>query len=164
MSDEITLSEAARRLGITTQSAGMWVKRPGAPARAEGRKVLVRWPAFIRWREQELVSTAVEQASAGDLEKERTRKTAAEASLAELELAKARGEFVSIADYETALGRVLDILVARLRAMPIRLSHFGSDVEAEAEKEAERIITELSQFDEDIFPEDELSPAEAIAA
>jgi hypothetical protein len=68
---------------------------------------------------------------------------------------------VSVADYEAALARVLDRLTARLRALPVRLAHLGSDAEAAAEAEAERIVVELSTFDEDVI--DEPEPAKVAA-
>jgi hypothetical protein len=158
---EITLTDAANRLHMTQQGLGQWTARPGAPIRKDGTRVWVQWPAFMRWREQELVRVAVKDANPGDLDSARTRKANAEAELAEIEVAKARGEVVSVADYEAALARVLDRLTARLRALPVRLAHLGSDAEAAAEAEAERIVVELSTFDEDVI--DEPEPAKVAA-
>jgi phage terminase Nu1 subunit (DNA packaging protein) len=146
---EITAAEAARRLGMTSQALGVWCTRPSAPVRKEGRNVLVQWPAFARWRERELI----DEAMPGDLETARTRKANAEAELAEIEVAKARGEVVLVADYEQALGTILDRLTARLRGLPVQLASAGPDAEALAETEVERIIVELSQFDEDVIDE-----------
>lgn len=140
---------------MTAQGLSLWTMRPGAPVRKDGNKTLVQWPAFMRWREQELVRVAVKDANPGDLDTARTRKANAEAELAEIEVAKARGEVVSVADYEGALGRVLDRLTARLRAMPVRLAHLGPEAEAAAEAEAERIVVELAAFDEDVVDEPE---------
>ena len=106
----------------------------------------------LRKRESE---KAVAESNPGDLDTARTRKANAEAELAEIEVAKARGEVVSVADYEGALARVLDRLTARLRAMPVRLAHLGPEAEAAAEAEAERIVVELSAFDEDVVDEPE---------
>lgn len=158
---EIPSIEAAKRLGMTQQALGMWTNRPTAPVRKDGNRVWVRWPEFMRWREQELVRVAVADANPGDLDTARTRKANAEAELAEIEVAKARGEVVSVADYESALARVLDRLTARLRAMPVRLAHLGPEAEAAAEAEAERIVVELSAFDEDVV--DEPEPARVAA-
>ena len=154
-SGEILSNEAAKRLHMSAQGLGLWTTRPGAPVRKDGNRVWVQWPAFMRWREQELVRVAVQDANPGDLDTARTRKANAEAELAEIEVAKARGEVVSVADYEGALARVLDRLTARLRAMPVRLAHLGPEAEAAAEAEAERIVVELSAFDEDVVDEPE---------
>lgn len=106
----------------------------------------------LRKREAE---KAIADANPGDLDTARTRKANAEAELAEIEVAKARGEVVSVADYEAALARVLDRLTARLRAMPVRLAHLGTEAELAAETEAERIVVELAAFDEDVIDEPE---------
>ena len=150
---EISAGEASKRLGMTAQAIGQWCSRPGAPARRIGQRVWVRWPDFARWREQELVRQARADAAPVSLDDARARKANAEAELAELDVAKARGEWVSVADYERALGRILDIEVARLRALPVRLAYLGQAVEAAAEAEIERVIVEMSAFDEDVADE-----------
>lgn len=144
---EIRLSEAAERLGLTPQGLGQYAKRPGAPSRVDGRNVFVQWPAFARWREEQIAAAA----QPADLDSARARKANAEAEIAELELAKARGQMVTVADYERALGVMCDRFVARLRALPVRLAHLGDAVEAEAEAEAEAIIAELHALDEDVL-------------
>jgi len=148
---EILASECARRLGITQQSVGAWAVRPGAPARADGTNVYVQWPAFARWREQERVRQAKEEAAPLSLIEAQTRRAVAQAKEAELDLAEREGQLVTVADYETALGRLLDRLMARLRAVPVRLAHHGPEVEAALEREVETMIVELSAFDEDVL-------------
>lgn len=159
---EITLADAAARLHMTGQGIGQWTARPGAPVRKDGQRVFVRWPEFMRWREQELVRVAVKDANPGDFETARTRKASADAELAEIEVAKARGDVVSVADYEAALGRILDREMARLRALPVRLAHLGTAVEDAAEREVEQIIVEMSQYDADVIDEP-IEPAKAAA-
>jgi hypothetical protein len=62
---EVLASHAAERLGLTAQSIGQWTAKPDAPVRREGTRVFVRWPAFARWREQELCKQAATEATAG---------------------------------------------------------------------------------------------------
>jgi len=69
---------------------------------------------------------------------------------------------VSVADYEAALGRILDREMARLRALPVRLAHLGTAVEDAAEREVEQIIVEMSQYDADVIDEP-IEPAKAAA-
>jgi hypothetical protein len=155
----------AKALGITAQSLGLWCKRPNAPVRVDGNRVWCKDGAFQRWRETELVSQAVKDlAPAVSLDEARTRKALAEAELAELDVGKARGEWVSVADYTTAVGRVLDHAMARLRAIPVRLSHLGAEVEASAETEVERIVHEMSAFDDDVVDEEPQQPESGKAA
>jgi phage terminase Nu1 subunit (DNA packaging protein) len=89
------------------------------------------------------------------LDQARTRKALADAEIAELDLAKARGEVVPLADYGAALATVLDRLTARLRALPVRFAHLGDEAERVAETEVERIVTELHAWDEDVVDEQE---------
>jgi phage terminase Nu1 subunit (DNA packaging protein) len=86
-----------------------------------------------------------------DLQRERARKTAAEAELAELEVAKARGEWVAVSDFRQALQNVLEKEMARLRSLPIQLSWLGVDAEKAIDEEVERIVAEMSTFDEDVI-------------
>jgi hypothetical protein len=152
--NEIPANEGAKRLGLTAQAVGQWASRPGAPARKDGTRVWLIWPDFARWREGELVKQAkAELAPTVSLAEARTRKALAEAELAELEVAKSRGEFVAVADYAKALARVINLVTARIRAMPPRLSYLGPQFEAAVEGEGESIIVDLSQMDEDVIDE-----------
>lgn len=158
----ISAAEAADRLGMTAQAVGQWASRPTAPAVRQGTRVYVQWPGFARWREQELVRQAkAEVAPTVILDEARTRKALAEASLAEMDLAVRRGDFVAVSDYESAMARVLDRLMARLRAMPVRLSHLGDECEAAVESEVEAVVVELSQMDEDVIDEPAAEAKEA---
>jgi hypothetical protein len=153
VSGELLASECARRLGITPQSVGAWAVRPGAPARVQGANVYLQWPAFARWREQELVRQAKEEAAPLSLIEAQTRRAVAQAKEAELDLAEREGQLVTVEDYGTALGRILDRLMARLRAVPVRMAHHGPEVEASLEREVEAMIVELSAFDDDVLEE-----------
>lgn len=160
----LTFQQAADRLGLTRQAIGVWAAKPGAPVTSDNGTTLVLWPAFARWRETQMVEKAVrDTAPTVSLDEARTRKALAEAELAELEVAKARGDFVAVADYETALGRSLDRVTARLRAMPVRLSSYGAEVEAAVESEVEAVIVELSQMDADVLDEPAEEPKEGVA-
>lgn len=122
----------------------------------DGTRVWVQAAAFLRWREKELVFQAIKELTPTvSLDEARTRKALAEAEMVEIEVAKARGEVVSIEDSAKVIGTVLDRLTARLRALPVRLAHLGELVEQAAESEAELIIAELSEFGDDVLPEPE---------
>jgi hypothetical protein len=78
---------------------------------------------------------------------------AAEASLAEITLAKEQGLLVSVDDYGDALGRVLDVVMARLRALPPRMAQHGPEVERDLEREIEDIDNDLHAWDDDALPD-----------
>jgi phage terminase Nu1 subunit (DNA packaging protein) len=158
----VSLNQLAEETGLAVRTLQYIRAQEPAVLVTRQRKALeYRQPdCAINLRKRE-AEKAVTEANPGDLDTARTRKANAEAELAEIDVAKARGEVVSVADYEAALARVLDRLTARLRAMPVRLAHLGTDAELAAETEAERIVVELSTFDEDVI--DEPEPVKAAA-
>lgn len=156
---EILATQAAAVLRLTPQSLTAWTNRPDCPSRRVGTRVYVQDPAFFRWRESELIRQAKAEVAPAALEAARTRKALAEAELAEFDVGKIRGELVTVQDYETALARVLDLLMARMRAMPVRLSHLGPEMELAIEKEIERMVEEMNGFDEDVLSDDPSSCA-----
>ncbi len=163
---EISQSEGARRLGLTKQAIGLWTAKPGAPARRDGHNCFLKWPDFARWREIEMKKTKASRANgapaADDPTSPLSRKLLAEAITAEhqekltaIELAQALLQTISLTDHSETVGRILDRLVARLRAMPFAFTHLGEEVERAVEEEVERVITELHHFDEDVIDEDD---------
>lgn len=147
------LPTLAAEVGLTTRALSLIRGEPGVLSwrtDARGRTVYRQPDCSISLRAREAARARRQSAPTVTLDEARTRKALAEAELAELEVAGARGEVVAIADYEAALGRILDRLCARLRAVPVRLAHLGPEVEAAAEAEAERIVEELHAWDEDV--------------
>ena len=156
------VGQVAALLDLTPRRIQQLAKDGIIPKAVGGRynlPVCVR--GYVGFLQKSLTSAQAKamQPATLDLQHQRSRKTAAEAELAEIDVAKARGEVVSVADYEAALARVLDRLTARLRAMPVRLAHLGPEAEAAAEAEAERIVVELAAFDEDVVDEPEQKAA-----
>jgi phage terminase Nu1 subunit (DNA packaging protein) len=152
----VSMAQLADEVGLVSRT--LQIIRTKEPSvlvyRERGSRVEYKQPdCAIALRNREAEKVRREAAPAVSLDEARTRKALAEAELAEMEVARARGETVSVADYEATLGRILDRLAARLRGMPVRLSHLGPEVEAAAEAEAERVVVELSQFDEDVLDE-----------
>ena len=90
-----------------------------------------------------------------DLNEERARKVAAEAQLAEMELAKARREFVAVADVASAWGEVLSAVRGRLLSMPTTLATIVANenevarCQAIVENQVHEALTELSAYDPD---------------
>lgn len=155
MSRWISLNQLAEETGLAVRTLQyIRAQEPSVlTTRQRGKVLEYKQPdCAVALRKRE-ADRAVASNAPVTLDEARTRKALAEAELAELEVAKARGAFVSVADYESALARVLDRLMARLRSLPVRLSHLGDETEAAAEIEVERVITELHQFDEDVLDE-----------
>lgn len=157
MSDRwVSLNDLAAETGLVTRTLQyIRTQEPGVLVyRTRGKVTEYQQPACaINLRKREVDKAVREAGPADDLDSARTRKALAEAELVELEVAKARGAVVALADYERALASILDLETARLRALPVRMAHFGPEVEAVAEQEVERIVQEMAAFDQDVIEE-----------
>jgi phage terminase Nu1 subunit (DNA packaging protein) len=152
----IGLNELADETGMSVRNLQyVRVQEPGVlTTKQRGSTTLYKQPdCAINLRKREADKARKEAAPTVSLDEARTRKALAEAELAEMDLAVRRGDLVGVSDYEAALARVLDRLMARLRAMPVRLAHLGDECEAAVEAEVEAVIVELSQMDEDVVDE-----------
>lgn len=151
-SDLWTPADLARIAGVTDRTIRDW-REAGMPTRIVSGQPRFAPEDVWRWREQwhaERAKEAKPKAGGGAL---LDRKTEAEVALLELRLARETGEVVPVADYERALGRVLDRLTARLRALPVQLAHLGTDAELAAEAEVERVVQELHGMEDDVLEE-----------
>lgn len=117
--EEVSAKEAARRLGMTDVSIGEWGQKVGAPIRLVNGRRVYKWPEFPIWVRQQLKANREKPASFDDA---RNRKMAAEAELAEIELAKARAELLTIGDLETIVARDYTAVRTRLQALTGRLA------------------------------------------
>lgn len=126
---EILLAEAARKLELTSQGVGQFAAKPGAPVRKAGARVYVRWPEFMRWREQELCRQAVAEATktlreqldratgtpGGD---PMLRKMTADARKAEIDVELLERSVIKVADAESVIEKLLTDLRAQLIPFP----------------------------------------------
>jgi len=151
----VAIGQLADEVGVTrrhlqrirTEEPGVLVTRQLGAGEAEYKQP----DCAINLRRREMDRARRESSATVSLDAARTRKALAEAELAELEVAQARAAALSVTDYEAALGKILERLSARLRSVPIRLAHLGTEVEAAAEAEAERVIIELHGWDEEVL-------------
>lgn len=83
----------------------------------------------------------------------RTRKVAAEAEIAELELAKVRGELALVQDVVKAWQDVLAALKAKLLALPTKMGPMlaaetdAGDIQRQIEDQLRECLNELSNYD-----------------
>src|SRR4051812_40622326 len=94
---------------ITTRQGLEALRHKGMPFRkaAKGNGHEYPWPAAGEWYLERIEQDA-RGAAPPKFEDARARKTQAESEIAEIELAKARGEVVPIEDVTTEVGRVFD--------------------------------------------------------
>ncbi|MDX6806326.1 terminase small subunit [Terrihabitans rhizophilus] len=110
----VTQADLAALFGITVVTVRAW-ERKGLPIVAKGGKgkaSTYNTAAVARWREEQVALAATGDTNAMDIEEARRRKTAAEAALAEMDLAIRRGEYVLV----EAVGAVVEAEYATIRA------------------------------------------------
>lgn len=153
--------ELARILGVDERTIQRWHK-DGLPRHGEGRGI--RYPlteciAWVRQRDREQVEAQTERGAPTDYDEAKARKMAAEAELAELELARARGTIVTVDDVERMLSAPLYRLRAKLLNLPSKWSPslVGCRTIAEAQTRLEAAVEEamlsLSEEGEEDFGE-----------
>lgn len=146
-SEEVSMAEAGRRLGMTQQSIGVWATKSDAPVTMKGGRRYALWPQFPAWHRAQIAN------GLDELDRARLRKLNAEASQAELALAELEGQLVRIDDVTRVYGRHLDRIRSRIVAMPGRLAPQVVGVKTVAEATAiidravREVLSELSAQD-----------------
>lgn len=142
--EEVSAKEAGRRLGMTDVSVGQWGAKVGAPTRVEKGRRLYLWPDFPVWYRQQLTANREKPASFEDA---RSRKMAAEAELAEIELAKARADALTIADLEAIVSKDYAQVRGRLQSLTGRIAPLvvGTKTVADATALVEPIVREVME-------------------
>lgn len=164
------MTAAADLLGLTHERLRqLALEHPDIPMSGRGRSRRFLWPPLRKWRDAYLRSEGVRSIRPQSVEEARARKLAAEADLAEIELAERRGQLVPAAffrqEYEGACARLRAALLnASTRYAPRLLEALAAWVPAHALRHLEEFLstmtretmTELEAGDD--VPEDEEPP------
>lgn len=161
---KLTKAEAAERLNCTPKSIERWCQE-GMPRMGTGRAARYPWPEILLWRDarrERQIRAEYDERDPDelDLETERARLVAAQARLAELELAQAEAKLVTVEYADAREAARLQRLRAKLLAFPSRWAPrlVGLRSIAEAQLALEPAITEamqsLSETAEDEGPDD----------
>lgn len=136
---EASQTEIAEILGLTTRQIRN-LEGEGMPHRAEGNRKLYPLPGAVQWYYQREIARAMPT----DFEEAKARKMAAEAALAELELAQAEGRIVTVDDMEKMLSSPLYRLRAKMLSLPSKWapSLVGCRTVAEAQTRLEAAVEE----------------------
>jgi phage terminase Nu1 subunit (DNA packaging protein) len=122
---EFSLLETASICGVDKTAVRAWITQ-GCPARESYRGKVREWRLNIgqvlRWKEKRAVEAVQGDTSKLDIDEAKRRKTAAEAALAELELAKQRGELVPLQAIAEIVGDAFANVRARLLSLPSALA------------------------------------------
>jgi len=118
--EEVTQSEAARRLGMTGQALGVWCRRPGAPVVLRKGRPFCLWPDFPRWREAEKESQLREETKPKDSADAERRLEIARAMKAEMEVAELQHRLIPVEEAAQQVEAMLAQLRAQLITLPQR--------------------------------------------
>ena len=118
--------EMAEILGVTRNTVFNWVKIGMPYVKRADPERKTRWvfdtADVIAWRELQAAQTAIQDTSNVELEDAKRRKLAAEASLAELALSKARADAISIKDVEKAWSDIVTTFRSKMLSLPQKLA------------------------------------------
>lgn len=161
--DEIPQVDLIKVMGLSRNTLAEWARRPGCPRVQRAGKWLYQWPAFREWYIGERIAAGSGQGKPSDLEEAKMRKLSAEAELAELELAKARGEVVPVARVREAALADHSRVRARLRDLPVRAVQAiaGKQTKAQQRAALEALVEEaLGELrDMDVPDDDDMAEA-----
>ena len=120
-----SMNELSTLLGVHRNTVTNWL-RAGCPYveqgdRSRGKEWQFDLPAVVEWRERRAVEAAIGDTSKLDIDEAKRRKTAAEAALAELELATKRGEVVAVSVVQQVVGDQLSACRAKLLSIPSKM-------------------------------------------
>jgi phage terminase Nu1 subunit (DNA packaging protein) len=159
----LTRKEAKQALGdMPERSFARWVAK-GLPRK--GERYL--WPELHRWILEHARQEGRESVRPADYEDARARKAIAEAELAEYDLARKRGELLTVADGEKTIAEAFQRIRGQLLAVPSRFAAdlVGIQTLPEANARLTRAVTEvleeLATASDVPAPEDEDVEAEA---
>jgi phage terminase Nu1 subunit (DNA packaging protein) len=110
----VTAAELARLYGVSDQAVSGW-KSAGAPFGPDRRISLAE---FRRWEHHAIKSQAEAKAAPTTEDEARARKLSAEAELAEVKLARERGQVVAVEDAAGAYERRVTRLRQAVAAIP----------------------------------------------
>jgi phage terminase Nu1 subunit (DNA packaging protein) len=124
MTQTYSLKELSGLLGVHRNTVAKWLDQ-GCPFvekadRNTGKEWALSLPDVIEWQRNKAVEAAIGDTAKLDVDEARRRKIAAEAALAELDLAERRGHVVRIDVIIQIIGDQLSNCRAKLLAMPTK--------------------------------------------
>lgn len=119
----LSQAELMRVTGLSRQTLAELAREPDCPQKMSGRNRVYPWPGWMTWYVERRVGRAVDRVKPADFEEAKARKMAADAELAELELAKQRGDLVTLSDAMVIFDDRLERLRAKLVAVPSKEAH-----------------------------------------
>jgi len=116
----VSQTDLAAIMGVSAMTIRAWERKgmPVARKGSRGKPGQYNTADVIRWRGEQAALAATGDTNAMDMEEARRRKTAAEAALAEMDLALRRGELVEVDTVGRLVAEEYATVRANLMAMP----------------------------------------------
>ena len=133
---EVNQTGLADTFGVSLPTVRAWVRRgcPVVQRGAKGKQWVFNTADVAQWREDEAAAAAVGDTSKMDMDEARRRNEAAKAAMAELDLAKRRGELIEIEAVAEHVGEEYSRLRAKLLALPVKLAPMLENAESLQER------------------------------
>ena len=150
---EVNKKDLADTLGISLPTVGDWVAK-GCPAIQRGGNGDAGVKAWVfntadvmKWREQQIVISTIGDSRSMDIDEARCRKTAAEASITELDLAVQKGELIEVSVVADTVGQDYANCRAKLLNITARLiGELTQDQCDMIDREIREALTELAAY------------------
>jgi phage terminase Nu1 subunit (DNA packaging protein) len=118
---KLTAKQLAEFYGVEDRTVTNWVNSdPPCPSFKEGKFRFFDSASVAVWKDQKAVSAALRSSEPVDFEKAKARKMTADAALAELELARVRGEQIPVDAVRENMRDIASRVRAQLLAIPGR--------------------------------------------
>lgn len=154
----LNLTEASAMSGVHRNTFMAWVRRGLPYIQKANRNRGVDWQfdsaCVIEWREEQAALNAVGDITALDIDEARRRKVSAEAAICELNLSKARGDVISLAEVSVVWLDIVSAARSRLLSIPAKMAAILSpksdpmEIRGLLEAEIEESLDELSRFEQ----------------
>lgn len=117
----------------------------GLPHHKRGKRVYVAWPEGRHWYHAYLTDKGKRQAAPENVNEARRRIVLAEAEQAEIELARTRGDLMTVSEFERLISDAYARVRARLLNLPPRLAGVvvGAATKPEAQARIEPLVLEV---------------------
>lgn len=144
---EITKKEFCDTFGVSEAQLERHFQAGMPHEKKSSKKIYIPMPAGRVWYHEHLVAKGKKLAAPKDIDDAKLRKAAAEAEMAELELAKLRGDTMLVDDHERMLGEAFGRARAKLLNLGPRAAGaaFGALTLQECQAKIEPIVTEIME-------------------
>lgn len=141
---ELPKSEFASMFGMSEKQLERYCQE-GMPHKKRGTRVFIVMPEGRVWYHKHLVAKGEKKGAPTDVSAMEKRELGAKVEKAEIELARLRGQLMTVADYDRVVGDAMARCAARLKNLPPRIAGvvLGATSIQEAQARVEPLVREV---------------------